>query len=277
MRVSLFLAAMLAIGLAASNRRLCQAGPTITIGASVPQGRQTPLERISHEPWDRLLREYVDQAGMVDYAAWKNSREDLASLDAYLNQLSAAAIAGDSPREAQLAFWINAYNAVTVKGILREYPTSSIRNHTARVFGYNIWKDLQLQVGGKAYSLEAMEHEVLRPMGEPRIHFAIVCASRGCPRLLDEAYVADRLDEQLTGNARAFFADPTKFTVDARSGVVEVSPILKWFATDFGRDTHAQLQTIAPYLPDAARQIVGRGGVRMLYLDYDWGINDKPR
>ncbi len=275
MRVFLSISAMLAIGLTAAMCLPCQAGPAITLGAAVPVGQQTPVGRVSHEPWDRLLKKYVDPAGMVDYAAWKGSREDQATLDAYLNQLSAAALAPDSPREAQLAFWINAYNAVTVKGILREYPTTSIRNHTARLFGYNIWKDLQLLVGGKAYSLEAIEHEVLRPMGEPRIHFAIVCASRGCPRLLDEAYVGERLDEQLTGNARAFFADPTKFRLTADR--VEVSPILKWFATDFGPDAHTQLQSIAPYLPESARRAVGGGGLRIQYQEYDWGLNDKPR
>lgn len=275
MRVSLSVSAMLAIGLAAAMCAPCHAGPAITLGAAVPMGQQAPVERVSHEHWDRLLKKYVDPAGMVDYAAWKESREDQASLDAYLNQLSAAAIAPDSPREAQLAFWINAYNAVTVKGILREYPTTSIRNHTARLFGYNIWKDLQLLVEGKAYSLEAIEHEVLRPMGEPRIHFAIVCASRGCPRLLDEAYVGERLDEQLTGNAQAFFADPTKFRLNADR--VEVSPILKWFATDFGPDANAQLQTIARYLPESARQALGGGGLRIQYQEYDWALNDKPR
>jgi hypothetical protein len=166
---------------------------------------------------------------------------------------------------------------VTVKGILREYPTTSIRNHTARLYGYNIWKDLQLLVGGKPYSLEAIEHEILRKMGEPRIHFAIVCASIGCPRLLNEAYSGEKLDQQLTVNTQAFFADPAKFTADASTGTIQVSPILSWFAEDFGADTAAQLKTIAPYLPESARPLASSGRARVRYLDYDWGLNDRSK
>lgn len=252
------------------------AHPTVTVGISVPAERRIAVERIDHSAWNDQLRKYVDANGMVDYKSWKASVADVQVLDAYLTHLSAAAIDRKASRESQLAFWINAYNAVTVKGILREYPTTSIRNHTAKVYGYNIWKDLQLTVGGQAYSLDAIEHQVLRKMGEPRIHFAIVCASIGCPRLLNEAYLPERLDEQLTANARAFFADPTKFAVDLRTGVVQVSPILKWFAEDFGIDTAAQLTTISPYLPANARPLAESDRVRVSYLDYDWGLNDKP-
>jgi hypothetical protein len=197
-------------------------------------------------------------------------------LDGYLAHLSAAAFTRQSGRDAQLAFWINAYNAVTVKGILREYPTSSIRNHTAKLVGYNIWKDLQLPVEGKRYSLDQIEHEILRKMGEPRIHFAIVCASIGCPRLLNEAYTAHKLEEQLTANAQAFFADPTKFQHDAARRTIAVSPILKWFAGDFGASQADQLRQIAPYLPNvSARQLAQSGQARVRYLDYDWGLNDR--
>ena len=250
--------------------------PTVTVGASVPVAQRIPVEQINHTAWNELLRKYVDANGLIDYKSWKASAGDSQSLDAYLTHLSAVAIDRKASRESQLAFWINAYNAVTVKGILREYPTTSIRNHTAKVYGYNIWKDLQLTVGGQACSLDAIEHQVLRKMGEPRIHFAIVCASIGCPRLRNEAYVPERLDEQLTANARAFFADPTKFAVDMPTGVVQVSPILKWFAEDFGTDTAAQLKGISPYLPANARPLAEGGRARVSYLDYDWGLNDKP-
>jgi len=252
------------------------AHPTVAVGANVPAERRIPVERLDHSVWNELLKKYVDANGMVDYKSWKASAGDSQSLDAYLVHLSAAAIDRKASRESQLAFWINAYNAMTVKGILREYPTTSIRNHTAKVYGYNIWKDLQLTVGGQAYSLDAIEHQVLRKMGEPRIHFAIVCASKGCPRLLNEAYVPERLDEQLTLNARAFFADPTKLSADLRTGVIQVSPILKWFAEDFGADAAAQLATIAPYFPTNVRPVAESGRARVSYLDYDWGLNDRP-
>jgi hypothetical protein len=253
----------------------CLAGPVVTVGAQVPASGRVAVGSIDHSAWDALLKRYVDAQGMVDYAAWKASAADQQALDKYLAHLSEATFSQEARREAQLAYWINAYNAVTVKGILREYPTSSIRNHTAKLFGYNIWKDLQLLVEGKSYSLEQIEHEILRKMGEPRIHFAIVCASLGCPRLLNEAYVAERVDEQLTTNAKAFFADRTKFHYDAARRTIAVSPILKWFAEDFGANQGDQLRRIAPYLPDAAsRQLAKSGSTRISYLDYNWGLND---
>jgi hypothetical protein len=255
----------------------CSAGPTVTVGASVPATQRVPVEEIDHSAWDGLLKKYVDANGYVAYAAWQASAVDQKALDDYMNHLSAASFSRESSREAQLAFWINAYNAVTIKGILREYPTTSIRNHTAKVYGYNIWKDLQLVVSGKPYSLEGIEHEVLRKMGEPRIHFAIVCASVGCPRLLNEAFTADRLEVQLTANAKAFFADRSKFVADTRGGTIAVSPILDWFGKDFGADTSAQMQSIAPYLSESAQPLAKSKSVRVKFLDYDWGLNDQAK
>lgn len=253
-----------------------RAGSKVTLGQRWPAAQQLPLDRIDHAPFDALLKKYVDPSGLVDYGRWKASSADMRALDAYLNLLSRGAPGQSVPRNAAMAFWINAYNAVTIRGILREYPTSSIRNHTARVFGYNIWKDLLLTVGGRGVSLSQIENDYLRRMGDPRIHFAIVCASIGCPKLRNEAYVAERLDEQLTDNARAFFADPRKLRYDARARQLAVSPILKWYAGDFGPTLQQQLATIAPYLSDpAARQAAASGAVRVTFLPYDWGLNDQ--
>ena len=255
----------------------CCAGPTVTLGTNVPPAQQVPVGNIDQSGWDVLLKKYVDERGNVDYTKWKATAADTKALDDYLLQLSATSFPANASQGEKLAFWINAYNAVTVKGILREYPTTSIRNHTAKFIGYNIWKDLQLLVGGKAYSLEGIEHKVLRKMGEPRIHFAIVCASVGCPRLLNEAYTAENVGEQMTLNAQAFFADPTKFNADPRSGTIQVSPILSWFASDFGEDSAAQMKTIAPYVPTAAQALAKSGRARVSYLDYDWGLNDRSK
>lgn len=268
---------VLAIVAVISARTVCFAGPTITVGRNVPAAERVSVGEIDHGAWDTLLKKYVDERGYVDYAKWKSSAADQKSLDDYILQLSAAAIPATATQEEKLAFWINTYNAVTVKGILKEYPTTSIRNHTAKLYGYNIWKDLQILVGGKAYSLEGIEHEVLRKMGEPRIHFAIVCASVGCPRLLNEAYTAEKVDEQLTLNAQAFFADSTKFKADTRAGTIQVSPILDWFADDFGKDSAAQMATIAPYVPATAQSLAKSGRARVSYLNYDWGLNDRSK
>lgn len=246
----------------------------VIVGVEVIAAKQVSLDKIDHAVWDGLLKKYVDVHGMVNYTAWKAESADIQTLDRYLADLSHSN--GKGTKDQQLAFWINAYNAVTIKGILREYPTSSIRNHTAKLFGYNIWKNLRLVVGGKQISLDAMEHQVLRKMGEPRIHFAIVCASIGCPRLLDEAYVPERLDEQLTLNSRAFFDDSTKFRYDAVRKRFYLSPILQWFGDDFGDTGPAQLNAIAPYISDAdAARGATSGKGSMSFVDYDWGLNDQ--
>ncbi len=252
------------------------AGPKVTVGRAIAANQQISFDQINHTAWDKLLRKYVDVQGRVAYQAWKNSSSDVQALDAYINSLSRANTSTPATREAKLAFWINAYNAVTVKGILREYPTTSIRNHTAKAFGYNIWKDLLLTVGKNTYSLEDMEHKILRKMDEPRVHFAIVCASHSCPRLLYEAYVSEQLEEQLTLNTREFFANEENFRYEVQSRRFYLSSILSWFDEDFGSDQAAQLKTIASYLPSqAASEAANANSVSVTYLDYDWSLNDR--
>jgi hypothetical protein len=250
-------------------------GPKVLIGRKWGADERTSIEEIDHGEWDRLLRRYADEVGDVDYSGWKGTPADVEGLDAYLTGLSRADPAQSAGREPRLAFWINAYNASTIRGILREYPTSSIQRHAAHLWGYNIWRDLLLQVGDQRYSLGQIEHEVLRPLNEPRIHFAIVCASRGCPPLLNRAYTARDLERQLSDNSRNFFADPRKLEYDRASATLWLSPILKWYAADFGPTEAAMLQTIARYLPRDLASLPGSFGLRVRYLDYDWNLNDQ--
>jgi len=268
---------LLAIGVAvswASWTRDATAGTKVIVGGAVPPDQRVSMDDIDHATWDALLRKYVDGAGRVNYGAWQRSAQDVAELDGYLNELSRGSARIRTTREAYIAFWINAYNAVTIKGILREYPTSSIRNHTAKLYGYNIWHDLLLVVGDSRISLNDIEHEVLRKMGEPRIHFAIVCASHSCPRLFNEAYTGEKLEQQLVTNSRSFFANQENFRY--AGGTFYLSSIMKWFATDFGIDRAAQLRSIAPYLPDRVlQQAAATGNGRISYLDYDWSLNDQ--
>jgi len=249
-----------------------RAGTPVYVGTK--QTKQASMNDIDHSDWNALLAKYVDKDGQVNYQAWKATSADVAVLDKYLGHLSSARRQVAASREARLAFWINAYNAGTIRGILREYPTTSIRNHTAKLWGYNIWKDLKLYVGGEPVSLDAMEHEILRKMSEPRIHFAIVCASIGCPRLLNQAYQADKLDAQLETNAKDFFSRRQNFQYDANSKQFYMSAILDWFGEDFGANQQARLRRIASWLPTpAATDAAKRNAVSVSYLDYDWNLN----
>ena len=254
------------------------AGPKTVVGTGVAANQRVSMDKIDHAVLDSLLQKYVDDRGDVDYSRWKRTTADIQQLARYLNTLSRADRNLSASKDARLAFWINAYNAVTLHGILREYPTSSIRNHTAKLYGYNIWKDLLLQVGDIQISLDDMEHKVLRKMGEPRIHFAIVCASKGCPKLANRAYLAALLEEQLARNTRDFFANRNNFRYDAEKNRFYLSSILDWFGEDFGRTSADQLRTIAAYLPDRASvQAAKSGRVRVSYLDYDWSLNDQAK
>ncbi|MCH2211481.1 MAG: DUF547 domain-containing protein [Fuerstiella sp.] len=234
----------------------------------------TPLEQIDHSGWDRLLKAYVNEHGMVNYGRWATNIADRRSLEQYLAHLSTGKRTRTSSADAVLAFWINAYNAVTIHGILREYPTSSIRNHTPSASGYNIWKHLQLFVDGHPYSLNRIEHEILLKMNESRVHFAIVCASVGCPRLLNESYKPNSVQNQLDTSARKFFLHPRNFRYS--DGEIQLSSILKWFASDFGSNQSDQLKTIARWLPtQAAQKVAVSGRLRVSYLDYDWHLNEQ--
>ena len=258
--------------------RPSHAGKKVYVGSNVPESRRVSIDTIKHTKWDAIVRKYVNGDGLVDYAGLKSSRTDLESLDRYIKLLSSADPSVSAKRESILAYWINAYNAVTVYGILREYPTTSIRNHTAKVVGYNIWHDLQLVAGGKGWSLDQMEHEILRKMNEPRIHFAIVCASIGCPRLLNEAYVPERLEAQLETNAKDFFSRPQNFRYAPASQRFYMSAILSWFGTDFGKDRAAQLGRIAAWLPTAeAQQAARQNAVSVSFLEYDWNLNEQKK
>ena len=250
------------------------AGSPVYVGIQTPQ--TVSIDTISHAPWDAILKKYVDKDGMVNYRDLKANHADITSLNQYLVSLSGANPNVPAKREAKLAFWINAYNAVTVHGILREYPTTSIRNHTAKAIGYNIWHDLKLFVGGTPYSLDSVEHKVLRKMGEPRIHFGIVCASIGCPRLLNEAYTADKLNDQFELNSKYFFSRSQNFRYDANGRRFYMSAIMDWFGGDFGSSQADQLRRISGWLPTAAAQSAAtQNAVSISYLDYDWKLNTK--
>ncbi len=255
------------------------AGSEVFVGRRV--AATTSLDRIDHSAWDTLLKKYVDADGMVDYRAWHASSADTRTLDQYLSTLSTGR-ANQATNNGKLAFWINAYNATTIRGILKEYPTTSIRNHTARLFGYNIWKQLQLYVGGKPHSLEGIEHDILRKMNDPRIHFgivcaSIVCASIGCPRLLNQAYTPQHVQQQLESNAKDFFSRRQNFRHDHAGKRFYVSAVLSWFATDFGASRKDQLKRISQWLPTAAaHQAAQRNAVSVSYLDYNWNLNEQP-
>lgn len=228
-----------------------------------------------HSDFDKLLQTYVKD-GEVDYKTWK--AKDLPALDQYLDRVRATDPAKLASDKHRMAFWINVYNAWTLRSMLGFYPTTSIMNHTKgkTADNFDIWKNNPIKINGKDYQLNGIENEILRPMGDARIHFAVVCASIGCPPLLSNAYTVKDLGAQMDKSGRIFFATPSKFKVDHGTGTVYISKIFDWYKVDFGTEPQAVLKYCAAYVKDpAAKKLMLSGSAKLGYLDYDWGINEQ--
>lgn len=239
-------------------------------GAAEAQGG----DMVDHSVYDGLLKKYVDDRGMIDYRTWK--ARDVGTLDGYLEMIKSVDPGALKDRNEVFAYWINTYNALTIRGMLHFYPTTSIRDHVS-LLGYSIWKDYKIDIQGTEYSLDDIEHNILRKMDEPLVHFALVCASIGCPPLMTEAFTAEDVERQMKANTLVFFADPSKFRADPEDNTVWLSPIMDWYKDDFGKNQQEVLEYIAPYVPDdAARALLKRRDVDVDYLHYDWGINEQP-
>jgi hypothetical protein len=231
------------------------------------------IER-EHTAWSSLLRKYVHD-GLVDYEGLK--RQGVAELDNYLATLSSVCAADEraASRGERLAFWINAYNAFTVKLILDHYPIRSIRSIGWVPQAAFKKKFIPMPGLGKGdLSLDEIENDILRKeLGEPRIHFAIVCASKSCPKLRSQAYRADGVDLQLDQAARDFIQDSSKNRYDAAKRTFYASSIFKWFRGDFERAKGSLAAFIAQYAQPDVDAALKRGGVGIEFLDYDWSLN----
>jgi len=248
-------------------------------GSTVPspvlaQGEAPQQPVAIHQDWDALLRESV-VGSQVDYSGLKTK---IGRLETYLGLLAETDPSTLSDT-ARLAFWINTYNAVTVKMILDHFPgIASIRDID------DPWGERRVTINGRSLSLDDIEHKIIRAeFEEPRIHFAVNCASKGCPDLLGEAFVAEHLDDQLSRVTQSFLADATK---GARAGLVKgklwgetptltLSPILKWYAGDFQKNGSTVSSFVAIYAPKDVGKFVSEhsGDLKLGYFDYDWSLN----
>ena len=217
---------------------------------------QTPPKDL-HQNWNTLLTTYVDKQGNVDY---KNLKGCAPKIDAYLAKLSANAPNAHWTKNEKLAFYINLYNAGTVKLILDHYPLKSIKDISKP------WDRDWLKVGNQTLSLGDIEHKILRKMKEPRIHFAINCASYSCPALKNEAFIAVTMEKQLEETAYSFINDSKRNKISAEK--IELSEIFKWFKKDF-TTKGSLLDFINPYTTTTLTN-----KTKVSYLDYNWSLNE---
>lgn len=245
-----------------------------------PPVRVETVQRFDHSAFTAVLARYVNAQGMVDYAGLKRD----AALDAYLAQLAAADPSRLS-RDAQLAFWINAYNAGTMKLIVDRYPVSSILRITPNRLGVAVpgtsqmpFKIRFLRVAGALRTLDEIEHEIIRPrFREPRVHAALVCAAVSCPPLRREAYTPERLDAQLDAQMRTWLQDRAKNRIPETDDRIALSKIFDWFKDDFGGSDAAVQRYLARYFEGAVKQRLEAAGYRITHLRYSWDLNDQGR
>jgi uncharacterized protein DUF547 len=219
---------------------------------------------VDHTLWDTIVKQYVDDGGRVAYQRLRTESGD--ALAVYLKTLAAAAI-DDLPSADRLAFWINAYNATIVAGVLEDYsPESSLsRLRFFRIYSHPI--------AGASRTPDDIE-AIVRSLHDSRVHFALVCASTSCPKLRREAYLGARLDAQLDDQARQFVNDPDRNRIDPATGAVELSMIFDWFKDDFRRDGRALADFLAPYLNVQQVELLREKAPR--YRTYDWTMNAQP-
>lgn len=271
-----------------SRRRIVGGLLAIGFGAGLSMPAAAQAFDHGHAAWTALLKRHVvllrgGRASQVRYAGMANDHDALKAYLSTLSALSPQAFSGFT-KPQQMAFLINAYNAFTVELILTKYPRlSSIRDLGS--FLQSPWKKPFVPLLGRTMTLDEIEHENLRARGrydDPRVHFAVNCASVGCPMLREEAYVAERLDAQLDEQALRFLSDRPRNRFDPAAGKLEVSKIFDWYGEDF-KLGHRGIDSLTGFLARYAEQLADAPADRARikaqqvpvgFLDYDWSLND---
>lgn len=250
------------------------------------------IKGFDYETYASVLSSFVDDDGMVAYNELKAGRD---KLDTFVNSLGGLDSKdyqkwGDGDK---IAFWINAYNACTLRVIVDNYPIKAKglkgmfypKNSIRQIPG--VWDKLKFEIMGRKMTLEHIEHKILRKeFDEPRIHMALVCAAKGCPALRNEPYVGKRLKAQLDEQGRKFLLSKSKFRFDKDGRVLYLSPIFKWFGKDFVKSYGGEKafkgynekdSSVLNFISKYRMEVKDEGKRwKIVYLDYDWSLNEKP-
>ena len=233
-----------------------QNAPQVIDNKAVVVAKPLKSAAFDHSAWNDLLKKHVSATGKVNYKGFK---ADLELLDAYMRSLNEGAPTENASKEERLAYWINAYNAVTVRLIVSNYPLSSI----TKLDGGKPWDVKRYSNGGKKLSLNDIENNILRPMGDARIHFALNCAAKSCPPLLNEAFTADNVNKLLEQRTRQFINSATRTVIEKDD--IKVSKIFDWYAKDFGN--------VVDFVNKYAKTKAAKTA-KVTFLAYDWNLND---
>lgn len=236
-----------------------QGQPTKEVQGNLTSTTANSAMNVDHSQWDVLLKKHVDQEGWVDYKGFK---KDSTQLNAYLQKVSALKPTDDWSVQELLAYYINVYNAYTIDAIVQNYPVKSIKDISG------VWTNGNVPIAGTNLSLGGIENGVLRKMNEPRIHFAINCASVSCPKLLNEAYTAAKINEQLEQATLDFInGDKNEITANAP----RLSSIFSFYPKDFQVNGK---QDVIGYINKYSGTKINPNAP-LAYINYDWNLNDK--
>ena len=230
--------------------------PVVETSKETPTPPKPVKTKPDHSAWNKLLQAHVSSSGKVNYKGFKGQKSEL---EAYLKDLENFPPQDSWSRAEQMAYWINAYNAFTVKLIVDNYPVASITN----LHGGKPWDVKWIKLGGQTYTLNNIENDILRPKyKDARIHFAVNCAAKSCPPIHNRAFTASNLESTLNSQAKKFINNSSFNTISANS--IEVSKIFEWYAVDFG--------DLPNYLNKYANTKIN-SGAEIKFKAYDWALN----
>ena len=219
--------------------------------------KEETVAAFSHQVFDDLLRKHVSSTGKVNYKGFK---ADKAKLDGYLKMLEGQKVESSWSNNKKLAFWINAYNAYTIDLVADNYPIGSITD----LEGGKPWDKAFIKLNGKTLSLNNIENDIIRPtFKDGRIHFAVNCAAKSCPPILNKAWTESNIQSQLDKQTRSFINNSKYNTISA--GSATISKIFEWYAVDFG--------TLTDYLAKYSKAGV-TSATQISYNEYDWSLNE---
>lgn len=258
-------------------------------------GHESEAEEFNHQLYDSLLKQYVNEKGLVDYRGIKENKKQLTAYLKKLEQVDPGDFKKWS-RHEKMAFWINAYNAITIEGVVRNYPIkygslmARVRfpKNSIRQLG-DFWETVFIRVMGKDITLNKIEHQILcRKYKDPRVHGVLVCASMGCPRLSRHAYTAPHLNAPLDSASRAFIRNPDKVRLEEKTNTLYVSAIFDWYREDFKATPQAEskfkfyhedmqgvMEFLFRYLPESQKNYILRNKPDIEFSDYSWVLNDQ--
>jgi hypothetical protein len=242
----------------------------------------SPVKPFSYSEYGEVLKKYVNKNGLVNYKQLQNNRQQL---DSFIQSLAVV-----NPKtyefwteQEKIAFWINSYNALTLKSIIDQNP---LKNSIKDIPG--VWRIRKFDVLGQSLSLNNIEHDILRKdFDEPRIHVALVCAAISCPPLRNEPYTESKLNQQLDNQVRQFITNNQGFRLDTTEGKIYLSSIFKWYGDDWSKKyqiedkfsgnekERAVLNFLTSYLSVQDRHYLEQGNYKITYLKYDWSLNQQ--